>query len=106
MPTKGTVGRQRDAAGHHQCHRLADHRHRLGQPQAFPFESPSRRFQLVTQPVTYVCDKVAKTLNRYAGYGFNATQIAPTGTPALIASAVSDCNFRIPASNSPGAPAW
>jgi MSHA biogenesis protein MshO len=69
---------------------------------AFPFESPSHRFQLVTQPVTYVCDKIAKTLSRYASYGFNPTQIAPGGTPALIASAVSDCNFQYSASNLAG----
>jgi MSHA biogenesis protein MshO len=60
----------------------------------FPFESPSRRFQLVSQPVTYACDSAAGTLKRYSGYGFNATQIAPTGTPALIANNVSaPCNF-------------
>jgi MSHA biogenesis protein MshO len=60
----------------------------------FPFESPSRRLQLVSQPVTYACNSTAGTLTRYAGYGFNATQSAPTGTPTLIANNVSaPCNF-------------
>jgi MSHA biogenesis protein MshO len=61
----------------------------------FPFESPSRRFHLVSEPVTFACDTTTgvKKLYRYASYGFNAAQIAPTGTPALIASAVTSCEF-------------
>jgi len=59
-------------------------------------DSPGRRFFIVTTPVSYVCDPGARTLTRYWGYGFAATQ--PTsfgvGTPsALVATNVSSCTF-------------
>jgi MSHA biogenesis protein MshO len=59
-------------------------------------DSPGRRFFIVTAPVTYVCDPVARTLQRYSGYGFLAAQ--PTtfgvGVPsALVATDVSDCKM-------------
>ena len=60
---------------------------------AFPFESPSKRFQLVSQPVSYVCDPSTKKITRYANYGFNSAQSAPSGSPALIASQVESCAF-------------
>ena len=69
---------------------------------AFPFESPSKRFQLVSQPVTYACNTSSGKLNRYASYGFNATQSAPTGTPALIARDVSACAFTYSGVNRAG----
>ena len=68
-----------------------------GQPPPLPFNgqspplpSPNARFQIVpggTKAVTYVCPTTtAGNLSRYANYGFNATQIAPTGSPATLAS--------------------
>jgi MSHA biogenesis protein MshO len=61
----------------------------------YPFESPSKRFHVVTQPVTYECAPGAGVLRRYSGYGFNATQSAgaPAGSPALLANDVSACGF-------------
>lgn len=56
--------------------------------------SPSQRFQIVEGPVTYACDKAAKTVTRYSGYGINAVQTAPVGGVAnLVATHVSDCSF-------------
>ena len=52
----------------------------------FPFESPSRRFHVVTPPVTYACTQPAggvPTLTRYWGYGFQATQPIDVGAPPL-----------------------
>lgn len=62
----------------------------------FPFASPANRFQIISYPVTYVCDKTAQTLTRYWNYSITASQ--PTsfanGTPnALLAKNVSDCAF-------------
>jgi MSHA biogenesis protein MshO len=60
-----------------------------------PFESPSRRFQIVTVPVTYECSPGAGVVRRYSGYGFNATQAAgvPGGTATVLAGNVTNCNF-------------
>lgn len=65
------------------------------------FTSPGRYFQVVTTPVTYVCDPVAKTLTRYSGYTINASQpqdvtAVPLSTAtdkALLASGVTACEF-------------
>jgi len=35
----------------------------------FAADAPDRRFQIATNPVTYVCDPGARTLSRIAGYG-------------------------------------
>lgn len=65
--------------------------------------SPGNRFQIVSQPVTYVCSPVAGgnggTLARYWGYAIQSAQ--PTALPtltsanpgALLATSVSACNF-------------
>jgi MSHA biogenesis protein MshO len=61
-----------------------------------PFESPSRRFQMVSQPVTYECAPSAAggELRRYQSYGFNSAQIAPpAGTPVRLATQVTNCVF-------------
>lgn len=66
----------------------------LTSAQAFPFDSPSRRFQVVAQPVTYECATAAGELRRYGGYGFTPAQAAPPGAvPALLADNVSACSF-------------
>jgi MSHA biogenesis protein MshO len=61
-----------------------------------PLESPSRRFYLVSDPVSYVCDPVAGTVRRYSGYG-EPTEDQPTsfgsGVNALLASRVKDCSM-------------
>lgn len=58
--------------------------------QSPPLPSPNARFQVVpggTKAVTYVCPTTtAGNLSRYANYGFNATQLAPTGTPSTLAA--------------------
>lgn len=66
----------------------------------FPFASPGSRFQVVTQPVTYVCQPATGTLRRYWGYGFQAAQpndvsAAPLAgaSRALLATSVSACGF-------------
>jgi MSHA biogenesis protein MshO len=65
----------------------------------FTNASPTQRFFIVDQPVTYACEN--GVLNRYDGYGIAADQ--PTtphpGTRALVTSGVNGCNF----SYNPGA---
>lgn len=62
--------------------------------------SPNNRFQIVSGPVTYVCNPAAGTITRYWGYAMQALQpsdvtLAPlsTASQALLASHVSDCSF-------------
>ncbi|WP_412479299.1 prepilin-type N-terminal cleavage/methylation domain-containing protein [Azonexus sp. IMCC34839] len=65
--------------------------------QQFPFASPQSRFQIVQQPVSYVCDTVSGAIIRRAGYDFIAAQ--PTdfstlgGTSNILVTDVSDCVF-------------
>jgi MSHA biogenesis protein MshO len=62
----------------------------------FPFESPARRFQVVTSPVTYACAPAVAggQLLRYEGYAFSAGQPQPPGgAPAVLASNVTACSF-------------
>ncbi len=63
----------------------------------YPFASPAARFQVVSTPVTYVCDPVGATLTRYWGYPIQATQPASVpiagATSALLAKHVSSCSF-------------
>lgn len=61
-----------------------------------PFESPARRFHMVSTPVSYACTPAAAggTLVRHSGYGFNAAQpIPPGGSSSLLVSEVTSCNF-------------
>lgn len=69
-------------------------------PKQFPFESPGNRFQVVSTPVTYLCDPAAGTLRRYWGYTIQGAQpnvaaAAPLSTAAnaLLATNVSSCAF-------------
>lgn len=50
-------------------------------PQKFP--SPSHRFQVVSTPVSYVCDPQAGTLTRYSGYTIQAAQPLAAGATPL-----------------------
>lgn len=54
------------------------------------------RVYAVGTPVTYRCDRTAKTLRRYEGYGFVASQPDPPtgGSSSLLAKGVEDCNFK------------
>lgn len=82
-------------------------RHRLDfAPRTFQrslHDSPGRRFYVVTQPVSYVCDTAARTLTRRWGYGFLAAQ--PTafggGSSAEIADNVTACAFDYVANVAP-----
>jgi MSHA biogenesis protein MshO len=79
----------------------------IGAPgKLFPFDSPSHRFQVITAPVTYVCNAPATnaagngtgTLIRWQGYAIQSAQpttLPATGTPSssLLATNVSNCNF-------------
>ena len=58
------------------------------------------RVMAVSAPVTYRCDLAAGTLTRYQNYGFQATQPDPPsgGSPALLATGVSDCRFSVDSS--------
>lgn len=60
----------------------------------FPFASPSKRFQIVGQPVTFRC--TGTTIMRYTGYGFSNSQ--PTAfaaaSTAQLADDVSACTFE------------
>ncbi len=61
-----------------------------------PFESPSRRFHIVSSPVTYECTPSAAggSLTRHDAYGFPVGQLTPpAGTLSLLASQVTSCNF-------------
>ena len=57
----------------------------------FPYASPSKRFHIVSTPVTYVCSPGPNgTLRRYAGYAIQAAQ--PTNAAAAPLSALTGAN--------------
>ena len=61
----------------------------------FPYDSPSHRFFIVGQPVSYVCAPAAGitgTLRRRSGYTIQATQPTVAGG-ALLAGSVTACSF-------------
>jgi len=69
----------------------------------FPLESPGRRFQVASGPVTIECVPGAVDANgngtgvmrRWSGYTLNATQPTPPGGfSALLASNVTTCNIE------------
>lgn len=64
----------------------------------FPFPSPQNRFQIVAQPVSYVCDPVAGTIVRRTVYGFRdpqpTTNLGALGaTSAVLVDNVAACAF-------------
>jgi len=68
----------------------------------FPFESPSKRFHVVSGPVTYACNPAAGTLQRFGGYAIAAAQpTPPAGVPALLASGVTACTITYTAAAGP-----
>ena len=56
----------------------------------FVVESPTNRYFLVTDPVSYCVD--ASRVWRYSGYGFLVAQPGPVGFPAPSASAECSAN--------------
>ena len=61
-----------------------------------PFESPARRFHLVSAPVSYAClpSPAGGSLARHDGYGFPVSQpLPPGGVSSLLASQVTSCSF-------------
>lgn len=64
------------------------------QSHAFSLESPARRFQVISGPVTYACDPGAGVLQRVSGYAISAAQpTPPAGSAALLARNVSGCSI-------------
>jgi MSHA biogenesis protein MshO len=63
------------------------------QSLAFPLASPDRRFQVVSGPVTFICNPTAGTLTRQWGYAISAAQATPPvgGNTALLANQVTAC---------------
>lgn len=60
----------------------------------FPRSSPYQRFFLVDEAVSYVCDPVAGTLTRYAGYAISTAQsAAPGGSAAIMTRHLNACSF-------------
>lgn len=68
----------------------------------FAFGSPGQRLFLIDGPVTYLCDPLAGTLRRYAGYGIATDQsdrdsdaelLAAGAQSTVITNRVSDCNI-------------
>lgn len=65
-------------------------------PHTFTSLSPLRRFYIVTGPVTYECNPVARTLTRYWNYNITPAQPAGFGgaTRAVLSSRVRGCDLR------------
>jgi MSHA biogenesis protein MshO len=70
------------------------------EPHTFTLESPARRFEVISGPVTYICDPAAGTLRRVSGYAIQAAQPQPpAGTSALIATGVAACTMTYDVAN-------
>ena len=66
----------------------------------FALESPGARFHVVSGPVSYVCDPVAGTIQRYSNYAIAVAQPQPPGGGAnLMAQNVSACTITYNAAN-------
>jgi MSHA biogenesis protein MshO len=55
--------------------------------------STGNRFQVISTPVSYVCDTTAGTLTRYSGYALANPQPTSLSGGNLLASKVGVCNF-------------
>lgn len=71
---------------------------------AYPALAPSRRFYLVSQPVTWDCDPATGRLTRRWGYAIAATQPTAFGAAANapLASGVTACAVSVQATGSEG----
>ena len=74
----------------------------LDTPFRFAYPSPTQRIFLVDGPVTYLCNTVTGTLQRYHGYAIQANQaavdshgelLANGATASLMANQVDSCAF-------------
>lgn len=64
------------------------------QSNSFTLDSPGRRFQVISGPVSYICNPGAGTLSRVTGYAIAAVQpTAPGGTSALLARNITACTI-------------
>lgn len=73
---------------------------RLTPPPTFAGGSPSKRFYLARDAVTYNCDIGASTIKRYTGYPLTATQTAipaSATSTSTLASGVTACTFSLKA---------
>jgi MSHA biogenesis protein MshO len=70
----------------------------------FTLDSPGHRFQVVSGPVSYVCDPTVGTVRRYDNYGIATAQPtggALTGNPSsLLAESLSACTVTYDVINS------
>jgi MSHA biogenesis protein MshO len=70
----------------------------LSAPFLFTQHSPGQRAFFVDSSISYICDPAGSQIQRYAGYGFRATQ--PTAAadfgvaPGKVISALSSCSFN------------
>ena len=62
---------------------------------AFPYASPDQRFHIVDTPVSFVCDPVAREIQRFVDYDISAAQAVPPvgATAALVVDKVTACSF-------------
>ncbi|MDX1625227.1 MAG: type II secretion system protein [Wenzhouxiangellaceae bacterium] len=60
---------------------------------AFATHSPSQRFFVVADVVSYVCDLNAGELRRFSGYGLQPGTPSPGGAGELVAERVTSCSF-------------
>ena len=62
----------------------------------FSLDSPGRRFQVISGPVSYVCDATpgVGTLTRISGYAISAAQqLPPVGASVLLAQNIGNCTI-------------
>jgi MSHA biogenesis protein MshO len=74
----------------------------LAPPFQFAYGAPTQRVYLVDGPVTYLCNPLARTLMRYAGYSIAASQntrdshaelLAAGAVASLMANQIDSCAF-------------
>jgi MSHA biogenesis protein MshO len=64
------------------------------QAHTFTLDSPGRRFQVISGPVSYECDPNAGTIRRFSAYPIAAAQPTPPGgASALLAKGVNGCTI-------------
>ncbi|MBI4989675.1 MAG: prepilin-type N-terminal cleavage/methylation domain-containing protein [Rhodocyclales bacterium] len=62
--------------------------------RTFPLASPSRRFFVVSGPVTYECNPTTGELRRHSAYALaDAQPVPPAGASALLATGVTGCTI-------------
>ena len=64
------------------------------QSHKFTLDSPGARFQIISGPVSYVCDPGAGTLTRISGYAIAAAQpTPPAGASTMLAQNIGNCTI-------------